>query len=127
MADKKFSQLAKITQPEGGDLIPIVDDPNGTPVSKVVTVKTLFGRLKANTMFVGSNNYFTANTTCTNRFVANTFIVTSDKIRVATLRTPSTSNTATEGLAAGHIFFDANYLYICTSTTVIKRVALGSF
>jgi hypothetical protein len=127
VADKKFSQLAKISQPEGGDLLPIVDDPNGTPLNKVVTVKTLFGRLKANTMFVGSNNYFTANTTCTNRMVANTFIVASDKIRITTTKTPSSNNTTTESLAVGHMFFDANYLYICTGTTTIKRVALSLF
>ena len=127
MSDKKFSELAKISQPESGDLIPIVDDPNGTPVSKVVTVKTLFGRLKANTMFIGCNNYFTANTTCTNRFVANTFIISSDKIRITTPRTPSTSNTTTESLSAGHAFYDASYLYVCVNSTTIKRIALSSF
>ena len=127
MADKKFSELPKIVQPEAPDLIPIVDDPLGTPTSKVVTIKTLFGRVKANTMFVGSNNHLTANTTCTNRFVANTFIVAADKIRITTPRTPSTSNTATEGLAAGHAFYDASYLYVCVNATTIKRIALSSF
>jgi hypothetical protein len=127
VADKKVSQLAALSQPEAEDLLLIIDDPNGTPVSKRVTVKTLFGRVKANTMIVSSNTYITANATFTNRVVANTFIVAADRVRITTPRTPASSNTVSEGLSAGHMFYDATYLYVCVNGTTIKRAALSSF
>jgi hypothetical protein len=41
MADRKVSQLTGHTAPVAEDLLLIVDDPNGTPVSKKITLKTL--------------------------------------------------------------------------------------
>ncbi len=39
MADKKVTQLASLTTTAAPDLLMIVDDPNGTPVSKKITIK----------------------------------------------------------------------------------------
>lgn len=127
MADKKVSQLAVMAQPEAPDYLLIIDDPNGTPVSKRVTIKTLFGKIKANTMIVSCNTHITSNATFTNRVTANTFIVAADKIRITTPRTPGNSNTQLQGLSTGHAFYDTSYLYICVNSTTIKRVALASF
>jgi len=45
MADSKISALVSLTAPVGEDLLPIVDDPGGTPVSKKITVDDLFSRV----------------------------------------------------------------------------------
>ena len=39
MADKKVTQLTALTSPNDEDLLLLVDDPNGTPVNKKITVK----------------------------------------------------------------------------------------
>jgi len=46
------------------------------------------------------------------------------KIRLSTLHTPTSSS---EACNQGEWFADANYIYICTATNTIKRVALSSF
>ena len=50
MADKalKISELTALTSISGGDLLVIVDDPTGTPVTKKVTVANLLGNSAAN-------------------------------------------------------------------------------
>lgn len=42
MADAKLTALDALAAPAGGDLLYIVDDPAGTPVSKKITVSDLF-------------------------------------------------------------------------------------
>lgn len=43
MADKKITALTALTEPAGEDLLLIVDDPAGTPVSRRVTLNDVFG------------------------------------------------------------------------------------
>lgn len=45
MANAKISQLTALTTPDPGDLLAIVDDPGGTPVTKKITVETLLATL----------------------------------------------------------------------------------
>ena len=42
MADTKISALIALTAPAAADLLPIVDDPSGTPVTKKITLSDLF-------------------------------------------------------------------------------------
>ena len=146
MADKKISALTSLTTPNDEDLLVIIDDPNGTPISKKVTVKTLFGNIPSNTAitgnfsttgnntFTGSNTQFTSNVVVTGTLRPSTFIVNSNRLTINTSKTPSTNNSTTEFGAPlsdkkhdGSIFWDANYLYIAVSNTVIKRVSLEVF
>ena len=39
MADKKVTQLTSLTTPASEDLMLVIDNPNGTPTSKQITVK----------------------------------------------------------------------------------------
>lgn len=45
---KKISELTALSAPAGEDLMVIVDDPSGTPVTKYVTVSNLLGNSSAN-------------------------------------------------------------------------------
>lgn len=43
MADKKVTQLTALTAPANNDLLLIIDDPSGSPVSKKITLEDLLG------------------------------------------------------------------------------------
>ena len=49
MADQKLTQLSAITSAGASDLIYIVNDPSGTPVSKKITVSDLLKYLSSGT------------------------------------------------------------------------------
>ncbi len=140
MADKKVTQLTSLATTSSADLMLVIDDPNGTPVSKSATLKNFFGAVPANTSlnsgstltvtgnttFSGSNTVVSANVNLTS---ARSTRITSGKITLAAKTTVS-SNNATTLLGGGHqgsIFWDENFLYVATSNTVIKRVALSVF
>jgi len=59
---KKISELSALTAPAGVDLLVIVDDPSGSPVTKKVTVADLFGNSSANVVIY---NATPANSTIT--------------------------------------------------------------
>ena len=43
MADKKVTQLTALTSPANNDLLLIIDDATGSPVSKKITLEDLLG------------------------------------------------------------------------------------
>jgi len=117
MADQKVTELANLTTVASEDVFYVVDDPTGTPVSKKISAKSLFGAVPANTTF-------THFTTFNNKVTAANGVMT--------LAAPTTvsSNNATNVLGAGmqgSIFWDSDYLYVAVSNTQIKRVALSLF
>jgi hypothetical protein len=126
MADKKVSQLPSLTTTAAPDLLMIVDDPNGTPVSKNITVKNFFGAVPSNTVFSanvtvrGNRAQFASNVNVTKTFTANTVKITFGS-------TPASNNATTVGMAVGEMRFTNNYLYIAVGSTTIKRIALGTF
>ena len=139
MADKKVTQLTSLTTPASEDLMLVIDNPNGTPTSKQITVKNLFGSAPSNTSITGTLTV-SANTTL-NR--SNTVI--SSNVNMTSTRGPRTSakwvtiakttgtvsNNATTELGSGglegSIIWDEDFLYVATSNTVVKRVALSVF
>lgn len=117
MADQKVSELTNLATAAGEDLLYIVDDPSGTPVSKKITLDNLLGSVPANTTFTQTATFNNKVT------VANGFITLTESKTVS-------SNNATTVLgtgAQGSIFWDENYLYVAVSNTQIKRVALSVF
>ena len=54
MADRKITELAALSAPTGKDLLYVVDDPSGTPVSKKVSLHDMFGSVPANTSITGT-------------------------------------------------------------------------
>jgi|TARA_R110000787_G_scaffold65256_6_gene146938 hypothetical protein len=142
VADKKVSALTALTTSASPDLLMIIDDPNGTATSKKVTVKNFFGAVPSNTVFVAgslvtarsnvtitsANAYITANVNVSG---ISKIVGTGDNARIVieNTTTPGSNNATTQftGGQQGSIFWDANYLYVATTNTQIKRVALSVF
>jgi hypothetical protein len=135
MADQKISELSTLTTPASEDLIMVVDNPNGTPASKSITLKNLFASVPANTVinrlttnanttFNGSNTYITANVNATGISTISQLKVANDHILISTSQTPG-SNTATG--SAGEIAWDTDHIYVCIADNIWKRVAISSF
>ena len=126
MADKKVSQLTSATTAAAPDLLMIVTDPNGTPTSKKITVKSLFGAVGSNTVFSanvtvrGNRAQFASNVNITKTLTANTVKITYGS-------TPASNNATTVGMAVGELRFTNTYMYIAVNATTIKRVALSTF
>ena len=148
MADKKVSELSAVTSISSDDLFMVVNDPQGTPASNKVSVKSIFNSVPANTSITGrfsttANNTLAGTTTTissnttvsgnlTNSAVATfsgTLHVTGDKKFVLDTKssTPGSGNAATQGIASGTIFYDTGYLYVVIDSNTIKRVALSAF
>ena len=76
---KKITELTALTAPAAVDLMVIVDDPSGTPVTKYVTVGNLFGNSAANVVIYNSTP---ANSTITVK--KGTLMFDSDYLYIAT-------------------------------------------
>jgi hypothetical protein len=126
MADKKVSQLTALTTTAAPDLLMIVDDPNGTPVSKKMTIKSFFGSVPSNTVFSanvtvsGNRAQFASNVNVTKTLTANT-------VRITFGTTPGSNNATSVGMTVGELRFTNTHLYIAVNATTIKRVALSTF
>jgi hypothetical protein len=126
MADKKVTQLASLTTTAAPDLLYIVDDPNGTPVSKKITIKSLFGSVPSNTVFK-DNVTVSGNTVQLASAVNITKTLTANTVKITFGSTPASNNATTVGMAVGEMRFTNTYLYIAVNATTIKRVALDTF
>jgi hypothetical protein len=129
MADRKVTQLVELTSPAAEDLLLVVDDPNGTPVSKKMTKKTLFGNA-SNTNITG-----TLTVSATFSLPQDLIVTTSSRVTIKNAIAGPVSNNATTVFGApttdrphdGSLFWDSSYLYLAVSNTVVKRVALSDW
>ena len=139
MADRKITELDALTAPDQKDLLYVVDDPSGTPVSKKVSLKNLFGSIPANTSVSGTLAV-SGNTTISgaNTVVSANLNITSTNgpkvnagyVTLASKTVVGGNNATTvlgQGGLQGSIFWDDNYLYVATANNQIKRVALSTF
>ena len=126
MADKKVSQLDSLTTAAAPDLLMIVHDPNGTPTSKKITVKNLFGAVGSNTVF-SANVSVTGNKVQLASNVNVTKTLTANTVKITFGSTPGSNNATTEGWSVGQMRFTNNYIYVAVNATTIKRVALSVF
>jgi hypothetical protein len=145
MADKKVTALTALTAASNNDILMIVDDPLGTPISKKITVEDVFGnttKTTLNKIHIGSSNTNITGTTLTlypgtggqssNVSVQGSLsIANTGVLRINSSTTPSTNNTSTTTgtWTVGQIGWDANYIYVVTAAGAggIKRVALSTF
>ncbi len=125
MADRKITELAALTSANQKDLLYVVDDPSGTPVSKKISLYNLFGSVPANTSISGTATV-SGNTTLSG---AKT-VVSVGQVTLSSTTNVGSNNATTvlgRGDGQGTIFWDENYLYVATSNTQVKRVALSVF
>ena len=73
MADKKVTQLTALTVATKDDLLLVIDDPLGSPISKKITVDNFFGATSALTV-----NAISITASGTTALSANTFTLTSN-------------------------------------------------
>jgi len=126
MADRKVTQLPTLTTTAAPDLLVIVDDPNGSPESKSITVKNFFGAIPSNTSFNGSTLTVRARTTTTAN-VNVTKTLTANILNVTLGSTPGSNNATVVGMAIGEMRFTNSHVYIAVNATTIKRIALSTF
>jgi hypothetical protein len=140
MADKKVTQLTALTAPANTDLLLIVDDPSGSPVSKKIELGDVFGET-AQTTFqtiklgsVANTEFVTGGTfkiTPADRFLVDGLAdFNDDRVRIRTAFTPGSSNNSVVGMEVGSIAWDSNYLYVAVASTganSILRVALSGW
>jgi hypothetical protein len=135
MADQKVTELSALATPASEDLLLVIDDPNGTPASKSVTLKNLFGTVPSNTVLMrttvnanttlnGSNTTITANLNSTGVTTLNQLTVANNQLRISTRNTPG-SNSASG--TQGSIRYDTDYIYVCVANSVWKRSTLSQF
>lgn len=127
MADKKITQLTELTTTVAEDQLLVVDDPNGTPASKRITIKSIFGTIPANTKFTGAKNIInSANTWYTgNVSVTGTLLANTAKMTIGTA--PSSNNATTSGMIKGDLKFTNTHIYLAISNAMVRRVALSDF
>ena len=132
MTDSTISNLPAATVITGIDLLSYVDDPSGTPLNKKLTLNFLFGNIPANTSITGTLDV-SANTVLAGLLLANAnslfsapivmhdaVTVTNTAIVIAETHTPASSVVTHKG--KGSLFWDDTYLYMETSTNIIKRI-----
>jgi len=68
MANIKITELSEITAPVITDILPIVSDPGGTPVTKKVTVKSLLDSRRLYSIVPAATFVLTAGTSAQNAF-----------------------------------------------------------
>ena len=143
MADKKLTLLTALTDPVGTDVMMIVDDATGTPVSKKIEVEDLFGAQTqlsvakvdiASTSSLELSSTTTTNITATggvtvtgNLNVVNSFVSLSSAATANGGAAATIDNTNSAGIPVGTILWDNNKLYIVVASSgaaAIKSVDL---
>lgn len=71
MADKKITQLTALTAVDNSDVLAIVDDPAGSPVTKKVTADVLGEYMSTNTHVVNAISANSSPTDSENNIIAN--------------------------------------------------------
>lgn len=77
MADTKITGLTALTTPSSDDILPIVDDPGGTPVTKKITVANLLKRAGYDQYIIKSADQDVTNNSTVQNDTELTFSVTS--------------------------------------------------
>lgn len=124
MADKKVSALTALTTSASEDLLLIVDDPNGTPASKKITVKNFFGAVSSNTVFSGAKNIIrSANTVFP---AGNTTFTKTTSMNVAVFFGLSSQRSSAPTVASATTIAPTTQIFFVSGTTAIATITAPS-
>ena len=124
MADKKVSALTALSTFSAEDLLLIVDDPNGTPASKKITVKNFFGTIAANTAFTGAKNIVrSANTVFP---AGNTTFTKTTTMNVAVMFGLTAQRSAASTLASAATITPTAQVHYVSGTTAVVTITAPS-
>ena len=124
---KKLTELEATTSVANGDLFLIVTDAGD---SSLVETKKITSTSLANGLFtITSGNNISANLVGNEITIGGTDVPSVVGVNFKTKISPSNSTFVSSGISIneGDMFYDTDYLYIATSSTELKRVALSSF
>jgi hypothetical protein len=145
MADKKTTLLPPLDDLQAGDLLYVVDDPEGTPISSKMYVSDLFGNTNRLTLpavdiavtadfgITAATFTFAGNVSNVGTFsnIGNVTVqgnVTvngnANSIAITSPETPS-DLINTDGKGVGTIMWDSSYIYVVTGAAEVKRVAFA--
>lgn len=112
---KKVTELDPLTTAAAADLLYIVDDPSGTPLSKNITV----------TSFLTSN--VTANLNLNGTMNINDYVI-ANTVASSYTGTPASNTDVPTGfeVAVGAMWSDGTNLYVVTANNEVKKAALSS-
>lgn len=100
MSRKTITDFTEITTLGQNDIFLVVKDPSGLNSTNKISANSLFADIK----FLSANVF---------------------SVNLKT--TPANNSNVPTGGSQGTIFFDDDYIYVTTSSGVIKRAALSSF
>jgi len=105
---KKITELPFLTSATADDIFYVVNDPGGAPASLKITAKALLeSNVVANAAFSGtvSGTVFKPNYTST----------------------PASATAVPAGFTVGTMWADADYIYVVTGATALKRIAIATW
>lgn len=136
MPDSKISGLPSATEAVGRDILLVTKrSGNTTFTNKKIEVDVFFENITSNTV-IDANLTVSGNTSLANVEIDNANVqmtvtqgmrVSGNGIIISTKLTPGSSSVDDIAYPQGKIAYDDNYLYIKTSSGVIKRIPLTSF
>lgn len=92
MADKKITDLTELVSPAQEDLLVIIDNPAGTPISKKIALTNLFGNLAFITSVTTPSATLVRSTLTSNAVQLSSAIITAGAFTVNA--TSAATNTA---------------------------------
>jgi len=129
MADRKVSELPSVTRLDANDVFMVITSFETRPTSNKIKALNLFANVSTDVGFTGTVNVEGDSTFRGSITISNNGILdcSSNSHLVLGSSTPASNNASGSGKNAGEIWFDANYLYIATDESTVKRVALSDF
>ena len=113
----KITEMDEAVNVTSDDIFMVVNDPDGLPTNKQISVENLFANVSVNTHVQGTLS-------SGNNVVFTSGNVTTSNLHITYDTTPISSS---DLVTKGKIWFDDNYLYVATANNQIKRVALENF
>lgn len=137
MADKKITQLDAVTTAANTDLLLIVRDPSTSPVNRKMELGDVFGET-AQTVFSKIDLSSPGNALIRGNYLRlssngavdlnGNVVINSDKfiLNKPLVSAPANSNNSFHQWPTGTFAYNANYLYIAVSSTLIARFAANT-